>query len=306
MSAVVSLCSANLISQFDLVQYLDPVERAALCPTCRRRLKSNSDAAAEASSRHESTDLKLRLNAQFGDALRLIGELEALLRERSAGLIEREEERKKEVEAVKAGRQVVRSAAPKLLDSLGGAAPARVKLQAERSGGSAAANDNAAAAAAAAGKPKAVLQFLPQARQNVVMRKNEAAEAASGSLTTVNHSVSASVAGGSAAAQLSANAASAPQSSASVKTEVMSKEAYENLTALLAAQARESSSSSALASSASSSSMDDAFDASAGARADPMVSVGGRPKLASQVDPDDFSLMTDEEQLLYAEAMQEI
>jgi hypothetical protein len=88
----------------------------------------------------------------------------------------------------------------------------------------------------------------------------------------------------------------------------MSKEAYENLTALLAAQARESSSSSAVvsSSSSSSSSMDDAFDASAGARADPMVYVGGRPKLASQVDPDDFSLMTDEEQLLYAEAMQEL
>jgi hypothetical protein len=211
-------------------------------------------------------------------------------------------------------RQVVRSAAPKLLDSLGGAAPARVKLQAERSGGSAAASDNASAASAAAGKQKSVLQFLPQARQNVVMRKGEAAEVASGSLTTVNHSVSVGVAGGSAAARsaesaaASASSSSAQPSSAPVKTEVMSKEAYETLTALLAAQARESSSSSAVASSSSSSSssMDDAFDANAGARADPMVYVGGRPKLASQVDPDDFSLMTDEEQLLYAEAMQEL
>jgi hypothetical protein len=69
-------------------------------------LQPNVSAEAEATAR-EISELKSRLNAQFSPALKLIQQLEELLKQQQAGLAEKEIERQKEIVAVKEGRKVV-------------------------------------------------------------------------------------------------------------------------------------------------------------------------------------------------------
>jgi len=203
------LRSARRVSTFDLVDYIDAATGALQCRTCKSALKPDVSAASEVSAKEISRRLQC-LNSQFGPALEQIRTVEVLLRERNMGEAERETERKMEIDAVKSGQRLARSAAPQLPS-----ANAAVKLQ----------SADAAPKQATQRVAKEALSFLPAARTQV--RRQESLSEAS--------VASAAAAAATTAAQSNA-AAAAQYDLPALQPMTMRQDEYERLVHQLEAQ----------------------------------------------------------------------
>lgn len=197
------------MSTFDLADYIDAATGALQCRSCKSALKPDVSAASEVSAKEISRRLQC-LNSQFGPALEQIRIVEALLRERSIGEAERETERKMEIDAVKSGQRLARSAAPQLPS-----VNAAVKLQ----------SADAVPKQTTQRVAKEALSFLPAARTQV-RRQDSLSESA----------VASAAAAATAAAESSAASAAAQYDLPALQPMSMRKDEYERLVNQLEAQ----------------------------------------------------------------------